>query len=156
MPRPYNCLYYLPWTLGDKLGVYEVTDRVTIFDDHAEIKLYGRDLNATDAKAISDEVQQCVYHYWGSKYYFDCSGSEVLGIACSYKIWVKEDSASEYLVASIGADWRDSNESALQAFAGKKYAVGTTPTTLVGHNVPLSQYREVMDSEKVQEILGIK
>ena len=104
---------------------------------------------------LSDKIEQCVYHYWGSKYYFDCKGSEVLGIVCSYKVWIKEPEASEYLVASIGADWRDEQGTVLQAFAGKKYAVTTTPVTLIGHTVPLSRYRDIMDSEKVQEILGI-
>ena len=155
VPNMSDRLYLIPWTLGNTYGTYKISNRVTYFDDHVEIKLYGRDLNATDAKELSEEIEECVYHYWGAKYYFDCKGSEVLGIACSYKVWIKEPEASEYLVASIGADWRDEQGTVLQAFAGKKYAVGTTPVTLVGHTVPLSRYRDIMDSEKVQEILGI-
>ena len=155
VPTVNNCLYYLPWDLESQLGVYKLSDRVTYFDDHVEIKLYGYDLNATEAKTVSSRVEQCVYHFWGSKYYFDCKGDEVLGLACSYKIWVKEPEAREYLVAGIGADWRDKDEQALQAFAGYKHAITSEPTIVIGHNVELSRYRDVMDSEKVQEILGI-
>ena len=157
VPTMYNHTFPLPWNLESSTGTYKLTpNRVKYFDDHVEIKLYGRDLNATDAKLLSDKIEQCVYHYWGSKYYFDCKGSEVLGMVCSYKVWIKEPEASEYLVASIGADWRSDTGTVLQAFAGKKYAVTTTPATIIGHNVPLSRYRDIMDSEKVQEILGIE
>lgn len=156
VPTMYNQMYYLPWQLEGELGTHKLKDRITYYDDHVEIKLTGADFNATEAKKVSDEVEQCVYHYWGKKHYFDCKGSEVLGVACSYKVWVKEPEASEYLVAAIGADWRDADENALQAFAGYKYAVTTTPTQLVGHNVELSRYRDVMDTEKVQQILNIK
>ena len=159
VPTVSSCLYYLPWTLEHTIGVYkfpEGENRITYFDDHVEIKLYGYDLNGTEAKKVSDEVDGCVYHFWGSKYYFNCPGDEVLGVASSYKIWVKEPEAAEYLVAGIGADWRDSSEQALQAFAGYKHAITNKPVTVVGHNVELSRYRDVMDSEKVQEILGIK
>ena len=155
IPTMYNQLYYLPWTLESTLGTYKISDRITYFDDHVEVKLYGRDLNATDAKSVSDEVQECVYHYWGRRYNFDCLGSEILGLVSSYKIWIKEPESSEYLVAAIGADWRDADGNIKQAFSGKNYAVSTTPVTLIGHTVPLSRYRDIMDSEKVQEILGI-
>ena len=155
VPTVYNHLFYLPWQLESELGTYEIYNRVTYFDDHVEIRLTGADLNATNAKSISDKIQQCVYHFWGKIHYFDCTGDEVLGVACSYDAWVKEPEASEYLVGGIGADWRDANGGVLQAFAGYKYAITNTPTTLIGHNVELSRYRDVMDSEKVQEILGI-
>ena len=159
VPTMTEQLYYLPWTLEHTIGTYkfpESENRITYFDDHVEIKLYGYDLNGTEAKKVSDEVDSCVYHFWGSKYYFNCPGDEVLGVASSYKIWVKEPEAREYLVASIGADWRDSNEQGKQAFAGYKHAITNEPISVVGHNVELSRYRDVMDSEKVQEILGIK
>ena len=156
VPTVYNHLYYLPWTLEKQLGSYEIFDRVTEYDDHVEIKLYGYDFNATEAKKVSNEVQQCVYHFWGKKHYFDCKGSEVLGVACSFKIWVKEPEAAEYLVVGIGADWRDEAEKPLQVFAGYKHAVTNEPTVVIGHNVEPSHYEEVMDSQKVQEILGIR
>ena len=156
VPTVYNHLFYLPWQLESELGSYEIHDRLTFYDDHVEIKLYGRDLNATEAKKISDEVQQCVYHFWGQMHYFDCKGSEVLGVASSFKIWVKEPEAKEYLTVGIGADWRGEDGKPLQAFAGYKHAVTNEPKVVLGHNVEPSRYDEVMDSKKVQEILGIR
>lgn len=156
VPTVYNHLFYLPWQLQGQLGIYETDDRITYFDDHVEIKLYGYDFNATEAKKVSDEVQQCVYHFWGQTHQFDCKGSEVLGVACSFKVWVKEPEASEYLTVGIGADWRDAQGSPLQAFAGYKHAVTNEPSLVIGHNVETSRYDEVMDSEKVQEILGVR
>ena len=156
VPTVYNHLFYLPWQLQGQLGIYETDDRITYFDDHVEIKLYGYDFNATKAKKVSDEVKQCVYHFWGQTHEFDCKGSEVLGVASSFKIWVKEPEAAEYLVVGIGADWRDAQGSPLQAFAGYKHAVTNEPKVVLGHNVEPSRYDEVMDSEKVQEILGIR
>lgn len=161
VPKMTEQLYYLPWPLEHTLGTYkfpEDENRVTYYDDHVEIKLYGYDLNATEAKKVSDEVSQCVYHFWGQKHYFRCKGSEVLGLASSFKIWVKEPEAAEYLTVGIGADWRDSNEKPLQAFAGYKHAVTNEPTVVAGHTVPLSKWDEVVgdESEKIQEIIGLK
>ena len=152
VPTVYNHMYYLPWQLS---GTLELKNRITYFDDHVEIKLTGADFNGTEAKKVMSQVEQCVYHFWGQMHYFNCKGSEVLGVASSYKVWVKEPEAQNYLVAGIGADWRDANGGILQAFAGAKYAITNTPKTILGHNVELSRYRDVMDSEKVQEILGI-
>lgn len=156
VPTVYNHLYYLPWQLERQLGTYELHNRITFFDDHVEIKLKGADLNASEAKKVSSEVQQCVYHFWGQMHYFDCKGSEVLGVASSFKIWVKEPEAKDYLTVGIGADWRDANGGILQAFAGSKHAVTNEPKVVIGHNVEPCRYDEVMDSEKVQEILGIR
>ena len=152
VPTVYNHMYYLPWQLS---GTLELKNRITYFDDHVEIKLTGADFNGTEAKKVMSQVEQCVYHFWGQMHYFDCKGSEVLGVASSYKVWVKEPEAQNYLVAGIGADWRDANGGILQAFAGAKHAITNTPKTILGHNVEPSRYRDVMDTEKVQEILGI-
>ena len=135
VPTVYNHMYYLPWQLN---GTLELKNRITYFDDHVEIKLTGADFNGTEARKVLSQVEQCVYHFWGQMHYFDCKGSEVLGVASSYKVWVKEPEAQNYLVGGIGADWRDANGGVLQAFAGYKYAITNTPTTLIGHNVELS------------------
>ena len=161
VPSVYNRLYLLPWGLEHTSGTYNFPDgdmRVTYYSDHVEIKLKGEDLNGTNAKKLVDKVQQCVYHFWGQKHYFDCKGSEVLGVACSYTVWVKEPEAAEYLVAGIGADWRDSSEKPLQAFAGYKHAVTNEPTIVVGHNVAPSDWDEIVgdESEKIQKYLGMK
>ncbi len=153
VPTVYNHMYYLPWQLN---GTLELENRITYFEDHVEIKLTGADFNGTEARKVMSQVEQCVYHFWGSKHYFNCKGSDVLGVASSFKIWVKEPEASEYLTVGIGADWRDANETPLQAFAGAKFAVTNTPKVIFAHNVEPSRYRNVMDTEKVQEILGIR
>ena len=161
VPKMTEQLYYLPWPLEHTLGTYkfpEDENRITYFDDHVEITLYGYDLNATEAKKEAEGVHQCVYHFWGQKHYFQCKGSEVLGLASSFKIWVKEPEAAEYLTVGIGADWRDSSEKPLQAFAGYKHAVTNEPTVVAGHTVPTEKWDEIVgdESEKIQKIMGLK
>ena len=154
VPTVYNKLFFLPW----QQATVGISNRVTEFEDHVEIKLTGADLNGVYAKQLSDKVEQCVYHYWGKRYEFDCSGEDVLGIVSSYTIWVKEPEASEYLVATIGADWRDKSGKILQALAGRSYAVTNEPRTLIGHTVPPSKWDEIVgdESEKIQELIGLK
>ncbi len=155
-PTVYNHMFYLPWQLEPQLGTYTLNDRITQYSDHVEIKLTGADFNATRAKKLHDEVKECVFHFWGQMHYFDCKGSEVLGVASSFKMWIKEPEWANHLVVGIGADWRDTAGSPLQAFAGYKHTVTAEPKVVIGHNVEPSRYDEVMDSEKVQEILGIR
>ena len=161
VPKMTEQLYYLPWQLEHTLGTnkFPIYDkRITYFDDHVEIKLKGSDLNATEAKQTNESVKGCVYHFWGGKYQFDVDGSDVLGIVSSYKIWVKEPEWAEYLVASIGADWRDASQKPLQAFAGYKHAITTEPQMVIGHNIPTSKWDEIVgdESEKIQKIIGLK
>ncbi len=154
-PTVYNELYYLPWQLSSKLGTYPLQNRVKKYSDRVEIKLKGSDLNATRGKKVAPEVEQCVFHFWGDMYNFNCKGSEVLGLVTSFKIWVKEPEWADYLVVGIGADWRDAKGNILQAYAGYKHTVTAEPKLVFGHNVEPSRYDEVMDSERVQKLLGI-
>lgn len=149
-------LYFLPWELEGTLGGNVVTavnpNRITTYPDHIEITLYGSDFNYTNDEIGVDER---VLHFWGDRYNFDCDGSDVLGVVSGYKIWIKEEQWAPYFVASIGVDWRLSNNSTRQAFAGFKYAVTTSERLVFGHNVGPTAYDAVMDTQTVQNLLGM-
>lgn len=163
-PRPDipSYIYYLPWQLEGKLGVYPISsDRITYFDDHVEIRLKGSDLNATAAKKTFDEVQECVLHFWGNFIDFNklkqpVKGSEVLGVLSSFEVWVKEPEFANYLVIGVGADWRDKNGTINMAFESLKYTLTNEKRIAFAHSVSPSVYDEVMDVEKVEELLGMK
>ena len=161
VPSIINGLYYLPWTLHDEIGTLHFPDneqRITYYDDHVEVKIKGSEINGTDGKALHEEVDEAVLHFWGTKYYFDCPGDEILGMVNSFKIWIKEEEWAEYLVVGMGADWRRKDETGTQAYNGYKHAVTATPTVVVGHTVLPSEWDKVVgdESEKIQELIGLK
>ena len=59
-------------------------------------------------------------------------------------------------VAAIGADWRTAKGEISQAFSGYNYKLTTEPRLIFGHNVGPNAYDEIMDTDKVQQLLGLK
>ncbi len=157
-PAAPSALYYLPWELEHTVGVMRISpDRVSFVDGHLEVKMKGSDLNGSAAKEAGATGAVC--HVWGSKVYFDefdKKGSEILGLVSSYEAWIKEPEWAEYVVAAVGVDWRPASEKAEQAYSGHNYALTTEPRVIFGHNVGPKMYDEIMDTEKVQELLELK
>ena len=120
-------------------------------DDHYEVKVTAADFNGD---LFNDErVTDGILHFWGKFFYFD-KGSDVLGIASSYVVWVKEPEWSGYLTADIGADIRNEDKTyCQQAFTGINYIITDQPRLIIGHNVGPKEYDEVMDSAKVLELV---
>ena len=80
----------------------------------------------------------------------------MLGVAASYTVWVKEPEWSGKLTAAIGTDIRGEGGYCQQAFTGINFEVTDQPRVVYGHNVGPKRYDEVMDSQKVCELFGIK
>ena len=154
-PAAPNALYFLPWELEQTVGVMKLSEEnVSMVDGHLEVKLTGAHLNGALAKEFGAVGAVC--HIWGSKVYFEEKGSEILGLVSSYEAWIKEPEWAEYVVAAVGVDWRGADEKAQQAYSGHNYALTTEPRVIFGHNVGPKSYEEIMDTQKVQELLDIK
>ncbi|HAB01380.1 MAG TPA: hypothetical protein DCE08_08075, partial [Ruminococcaceae bacterium] len=97
MAKPVN-IYPLPWTLeNDENPVHSqriAEDRITEVDGHYEVKLYGGDF--TGASFDDERVESSILHFWGDFYYYD-HGTDILGLASSYVVWVKEPEYAGYL-----------------------------------------------------------
>ena len=150
-------IYPLPWTLEDTLRAIKLSgDYVTVKGDHVEIKLTGAMLN--DTHGFPDELKSMVeggvLHFWGANRYGD--GSQVKGCVASYVAWIKEPEYVGKVVATIGADWRTSKDQISQAFSGYNYMLTTEPRLILGHNVGPNSYDTIMDTDKVQQLLGLK
>lgn len=158
-PAKPNSIYYLPWTLEfNGLPPAKLPDdRLSIVDGHYEVKLKGAELNGKAGKEKESEfkVDGSVLHFWSPKTPVENAG-DIKAIAVSYECWVKEPEWAEYLVAEIGADWYDADNNITQAFIGHNYAITTEPRVIFGHTAGPDMYDEIMDTEKVQELLGLK
>ncbi|MBD9097728.1 MAG: discoidin domain-containing protein, partial [Ruminococcaceae bacterium] len=145
--QPAN-FFPFPWTLP--IDGYRLRDsQQSVVDGHYEVKLTGAELKGK--KFDDDRVVTGILHFWGDFLYYDIG--DVLGMASSYVVWVKEPEWSGYLTADIGADIRRADGSCDQAFTGINYEITDEPRLVFGHNVGPKAYDEVMDSEKVLELI---
>ena len=154
VPAKPNSIYYLPWALEHTLGTMKLdASRVSLVDDHYEIKMTGAELNGADGR--DKGATGSVLHFWGDNVMLD-PDEEILGVATSFECWIKEEEWAPYVAAAIGADWRDAQGKISQVYSGYNFALTTEPTVVHGHNVGPYVYDDVMDSEKVQELMGLK
>ncbi len=154
MAKPVN-IYPLPWTLeNDENPVHNqriAEERITEVDGHYEVKLYGGDF--TGASFDDERVESSILHFWGDFYYYD-HGSDILGLASSYVVWVKEPEYAGYLVAGGAAtDLRGDNIATQQAYNGRNATITTEPTIAIGHNVGPKNYDTIMNSEQLQKLM---
>ncbi len=152
--KPVN-IYPLPWTLeNDENPVHNqriLEERITEVDGHYEVKLYGGDF--TGATFDDERVKSSILHFWGDFYYYD-HGSDILGLASSYVVWVKEPEYSGYLVAGGAAtDLRGPSIATQQAYNGRNATITTEPTIAIGHNVGPKSYDSIMNSEQLQALM---
>ena len=160
LPFPTNPrdLYCLPWEISKQYKL--PSDRLSKMDDHMEITLTGYDLNGS--KYREQGAKGAVLHFWGSFAKFD-SFNDVKGMVSSYVAWVKEPAAVGKLVATIGIDLyppvssNDNYTSEIkQAYSGYNHLLKAEPRIIFGHNVGPKAYDSVMDTEKVQKLIGLK
>lgn len=150
--RP-TSIFYLPWTLQSSLGVMKLSeDRIKMVDGHYEIKMTGEYLNGADGK--DKGATGSVLHFWSENFYVQ-SAKDIKAIVTSYECWIKEPEWAEYVVATVGADWRD-GEQVFQGFSGHNYTISTKPRIIYGHNLGPENYDKIMDTEKVQELLRLE
>ena len=169
-PSKPNSIYYLPWTLESTLGSIKLTnDRVELVDDHYEIKMTGAMLNGNYGKGKEAGATGSVLHFWGPKVKLEdlsdlvSEPTEIKAVASSFECWIKEAEYAEYVVAAIGVDWYDDEadtskgeQRIFQGYSGHNYALTTEPRVIFGHTAGPDMYDDVMDTEKVQEMLGLK
>ena len=160
-PSKPNSLYYLPWTLEwNGVPPTKLPDElVTLVDGHYEIKMTGAMLKGQYGKGEGDErVEGAVLHFWSPKLPLT-NGGDVKAVCASYECWIKEAEWAEYVTAEIAVDWRDGDgvgQEIYQAFAGHNYAITTEPRVIFGHTAGPDMYDTVMDTELVQQLLGLK
>ena len=156
VPSKPNHIYYMPWELEHTLGSMTLPDsRVKLVDDHYEVSLTGAHLNGADAVAYG--ATGSTLHFWGSMYEIP-EKYTIKGVAVSYECWIKEEKWADYLLATVGADWKTppGTSGGIQVFSGHTYAIGTEKMIAFGHNVGPIAYDEIMDTEKVQGFMGLK
>ena len=151
--------YYIPWGSDGYKLPYSSLKKV---DDHIEITVSGKDFNGnggTKGKSVNSKVVGGLLHFWGGAVTPEKMGfsfDQIDGMVCSYTVWIQEADMVGHFAATIGADWRlEAGGSTDQAFSGYNYRVTTQPTVVFGHNVGPAVYDQIMDSEKVQELLGL-
>ncbi len=157
-PSVPNSIYYLPWELEHTIGVAKIpTDRIRICDDHVEVKLTGKMLNGKYSNKENVDLSKAVgsvLHFWGKNAAVD--GSKMQGCVAGYVAWIKEPEYVGKVAAAVGADWRTAKGEVSQAFSGYNYKLTTEPRLIFGHNVGPIAYDDIMDTEKVQQLLGLK
>lgn len=153
-----NHLYALPWSTHATRTL--ALSAITVGADHTEVKLKG-----SDFLGDGDKIDGYTYHYWDKKVFFSdlgLTGGQIDGFVLAATIWVKEPSAANKLVATIGADIRYNDEKGVetkgaQLNSSRAYLLPATPRVLVSHSVgPNSAYDAIVDSEAVQALLGLK
>ena len=154
MAKPTD-IYPLPWTLENDANPVKAKripdERITEVDGHYEVKLRGGDF--TGAFFDDERVKSSILHFWGNFYYYD-HGSDILGLASSYVVWVKEPEYAGYLVAGGAAtDLRGDNIATQQAYNGRNATITTEPTIAIGHNVGPKNYDTIMNSEQLQKLM---
>lgn len=154
-PSKPNSIYYLPWELESKLGSMKLdSERVTLVDGHYEVKMTGAELNGAAGRGLG--ATGSVLHFWGKMYEIP-EKYTILGVVASFECWIKEDEMAEYVVAAVGADWKESaSGGGTQIFSGHNYAISTEPRVIFGHNVGPELYEQIMDTEEVQRLLNIE
>ena len=160
-PSDLHNIYYMPWGIdaslcGGKQSYRLSSSAVQWVDDHYEVTLSAQDFYCTEQRRQFPAIKGAVLHFWGAPGINFEDGSKLKGIAGSYTVWVKESEYSEFLTADIGADLRDAEGYIDQAYTGVNFVVTDTPRVVFGHNVGPKNYDRVMDSETVQQMLGLK
>ena len=154
MAKPVN-IYPLPWTLENDANPVKSkrisADMITEVDGHYEVKLRGGDF--TGASFDDERVKSSILHFWGEFYYYD-HGTDILGLASSYVVWVKEPEYAGYLVAGgAGTDLRGDEIATQQAYNGRNVTITTEPSIAIGHNVGPKNYDAIMNSEQLQKLM---
>ena len=155
MPHPAspNKLFYLPWPLEHTLGTLTLPkDRLVDQGSYIEIHLTGADLNGSRGK--DKGADGMVLHFWGTNSFQD--GDTVQGMVAAYTAWIKEPEMVGKVAATVGADWRTADGTVRQAVSGRNYKLTTEPRLVFAHNVGPKAYDTVMDTDKVQALLGLK
>lgn len=154
--RP-ETLYPLPWDGG--AGIAKITaSRIVEHDDHYEIKLTGAMLNGTykglQFNSKGKEIDESCLHFWGGN--VAVNGGEIQGMVAGFEAWIKEEEYVGKIVAAVGADWRTSQNKISQAFSGYNYVLTTEPRLVFGHTVGPNSYDTLMDTDLIQQWLGLK
>ena len=154
-PYKPNGIYYLPWSLESTLGRMSLSDdRVKLVDGHYEVKMTGAELNGAGGRELG--ATGSVLHFWGRRYELP-KDATILGVVASFECWIKEPEIADYVVATVGADWKETEAGGgAQVFSGHNYKLSTEPRVIFGHNIGPKLYEQIMDTEKVQEMLGLK
>ena len=157
MDYPSNPMFfYLPWEVGSAKIPESIRSNKT---DHVEIKLTGAMLNGNYGKdkfsqEVQDKIEECVVHYWGNNWIGNVI--DIKGVVAGHYAWIKEEEYVGKVVAAVGVDFKRPDYSGTQAFSGRNYKLTTEPRLIFGHNVGPKAYDEIMDTEKVQQLLGLK
>ena len=154
--KPEN-LYPLPWE--GKAGIARITpSRVVEYEDHYEVKLLGSMLNGTykglQFNSKGEKIDEACLHFWGGNNTVE--GGKIQGMVGGFEAWIKEEEYVGKIVAAVGADWRTAEGKISQAFSGYNYVLTTEPRLVFGHTVGPNSYDTLMDTDLIQQWLGLK
>ena len=156
VPSTPKYMYYLPWPLYRVLGRRTLSDdKVKLVDGHYEVSLTGADFHGIDKAA--EGATGATLHFWAKRHPLE-EGNDILGMVASFECWIKEEKWSDYLLATVGADWKtpEGVPGGDQVNNCRGYAITTEKQVVYSHNVGPKMYDEIMDTEKVQEFIGLK
>lgn len=144
-------IYDFPWLSGDDHHYRLGDECVRKYADHVEVTVKGSYFN----HGVGTGAQQGVLHYWNRAYQIPGGGGNLLGMAVMFNIWVKDPQYSGKFNTAPSADFYGTIESG-QVYEGRNYTITDSPRAMVGHNVGNADYDEIMNSDKVQQLFGMK
>lgn len=170
-------VYYLPWgngqySLPNSRITFPGADSGLLSSQsaadatHVEIRMTGADFNGKGAGAGKNATSACL-HFWGRTTTFSSVGvtaTDVDGFVSAYEVWVKEPEMAGKLVAAIGVDLRpsmvpkavDNDDGVDQNYSGRNHKLTNEPRWVIGHSVGTDVYDQIVDTEKVQQLIGMK
>ena len=144
-------IYDFPWMSGNDHRFRLGDEWVKKFDDHVEITVKGSYFN----HGVGAGADQGVLHYWNRAYQIPGGGENLLGMAVMFNVWVKEPQYSGKFNTAPSADFYGANQNG-QVYEGRNYTITDSKRAMVGHNVGNEDYERIMDSDKVQQLFGMK
>ena len=178
-------VFNLPWQLNCCSALPKSAMRV-VEGNYVELTVTGAILNATalidadgkvtgsDGKkypngqlpitrggslAYNGTLEEACIHFGCKDKLFSTHGltaATVDGMVSAYRVWVKEPEMAGKVVAAIGIDQSDRNGHIDQAYSGRNYLITNEPRWIIGHTVGPNAYDTVMDTDKVQQLIGMK
>ncbi|MBP5617592.1 MAG: hypothetical protein J6X61_00395, partial [Clostridia bacterium] len=171
----------IDWSGGNQ----NISSHYSAVGDHAEISLTGADLWTPDATYDwkLHPGYQSLIHFWDAQTTFASVGisnaADVDGVICSYVAWVKEPEMANKLVGTVAADLRpgslpeqyssyasggmtgykdpnNPNSQVNQLLVSRAACLTAMPTVFVSHNVYPALYDEIVDTDYIQGLLGMK
>lgn len=95
-----------------------------------------------------EDLTSKVLHFWGKRTY--ANSKETVGLVVIYEAYTDEEGRG--IVATVGADQYNGDNTCVQAFSGRNYLLTSTPRQIIGHNMSDEVYDWCVTNGKSPEM----